>query len=65
MFCSGVSLSRSEVRAAANIDGHPMEDFLFSLFLYPSVALQLEIESQSTQHKKNEVRSWNNEGFKA
>ena len=47
MFCAGVSISRAEVRRHLDIGGHPLEDFLLSLILYPSVALQMDISTKS------------------
>ena len=55
MFCAGVSISRGEVRRHLEIEGHPLEDFLLSLILYPSVALQMDISTKSLLETKRPV----------
>ena len=66
MFTGGVCIVRSEVRSHLNISGHPVLDFLFSLFLYPSVAVQLEHATRETTREATRERkesSHQNKGF--
>ena len=64
MFCAGVSISRGEVRRLLEIDGHPLEDFLLSLILYPSVSLQLELTTKRFLKTRKSVLTGNqNEGY--
>ena len=62
MFTGGVCIVRSEVRSHLNISGHPVLDFLFSLFLYPSVAVQLEHATREPT-KGGKETSHQNKGF--
>ena len=62
MFTGGVCIVRSEVRCHLNISGHTVLDFLFSLFLYPSVAVQLEHATRETTRERKET-SHQNKGF--
>jgi len=64
VFCAGVSIARGEVRKQLEIEGHPLEDFLISLFLYPSVALQMDLTTKSFQITKRRVQNGTqNKGF--
>ena len=63
MFAGGVCIVRSEVRCHLNISGHPVLDFLFSLFLYPSVAVQLEHATRQRKMKEREESSHQNKAF--
>ena len=62
MFTGGVCIVRPEVRSHLNISGHPVVDFLFSLFLYPSVAVQLEHATREVTRERKES-SHQNKGF--
>lgn len=44
-FVTCVTYVRHEVRAQRGINGNPIEDFFAALFLYPSVAIQMEMVS--------------------
>ena len=62
IYVSEVTLVRAEVRTHLGISGHPVLDFLFSLFLYPSVAVQLE-HATSQSKERGEDREHHNGGF--
>ena len=40
-------------RNILDIPGHPLEDFVCSLILYPSVAMQIEMSMNSSKESKN------------
>ena len=64
MFCAGVSISRGEVRRHLGIDGHPLEDFLMSLILYPSVAVQMDLTTKRILASRRQVINGTlNEGY--
>ena len=64
MFCAGVSISRGEVRRHLDIDGHPLEDFLLSLILYPSVAVQMDLTTKRILASRRQVINGTlNEGY--
>ena len=64
MFCAGVSISRGEVRRHLDIEGHPLEDFLLSLILYPSVALQMDLSTKSfLETKRRVLNGTQNKGY--
>ena len=62
IFVGEVTLVRAEVRTHLSVSGHPVLDFLFSLFLYPSVAVQLEHATRETTRERKET-SHQNKGF--
>jgi len=45
-FAFGISILRSQTRERLGIRGNSLEDFLVTLVLYPSVALQLDLATQ-------------------
>ena len=47
-----VTLLRMEVREKLDIDGHPVEDALLSLVLYPSAAIQMDKATITTDKEK-------------
>ena len=64
MFCAGVSITRGEVRRHLDIDGHPLEDFLLSLILYPSVAVQMDLTTKRILASRRQViNGTQNEGY--
>ena len=64
MFCAGVSISRGEFRRHLDIDGHPLEDFLLSLILYPSVAVQMDLTTKRILASRRQVINGTlNEGY--
>ena len=62
IFVGEVTLVRAEVRTHLSVSGHPVLDFLFSLFLYPSVAVQLEHATRTVEGERGE-REQHNKGF--
>ncbi len=64
MFCAGVSVSRGEVRRHLDIDGHPLEDFLLTLILYPSVAVQMDLSTKNfSKAKRRDLNGTQNEEY--
>merc|ERR1712227_758630 len=65
VFCAGVGIVRGEIRSFYDIGGHPIEDFLFSLFLYPSVAVQIDVQTRDIDNDVKSKSSKVNNGFSA
>ena len=52
-FCGCTAKLRMNARNILGIPGHPVEDFVCSLILYPSVAMQLEMTMNSSKESQN------------
>ena len=52
-FCGCTAKLRMSARNILGIPGHPVEDFVCSIILYPSVAMQLEMTMNSSKESQN------------
>ena len=58
-FCGCIAAVRMQTREKLGINGHIMEDFLASFFLYPSVIVQLEWTLKELKNENLENRAGN------
>ena len=63
-FVCQITAVRIKTRKIHGIDGNASEDFFAALFLYPNVALQLDITTDPCQQEKLRKSGQSNETYK-